>query len=1165
MGQGMSKYKLGDYTVKHWNDWDRVPRMPTLFAQAIGNYILGSLAIQASLAAAAAVGYLAIALVTSWAINALAPPMDFGAAMDRGLLTNIKGATNPQHLVYGEVRKGGTITYVESTGAANNYLHQVICLAGHEVHEIGDIYINDQVVTLDDDGYVTDARWTVVDEGVTLKKIQILKFTGADDQDIYSTITGASSPVPSYERPNWKVNGSNPTSNEDVNFKGEGIACLYVKYRWDANVFAEGIPLITAMIKGKKVYDPRTSTTSYSANAALCVRDYITQYYGLDNNGDTNDTAFSAAANTCDETVSLAGSGDENRYEINGIVSLDESPQRILSDMMTACAGTLFWGQGAWHLKVGEYNSAVKTFTLDDLRSPINLETKHSRRDNFNIVRGTFVDANQDYIASDYPEIRSTTFISNDNGVENAIDLKLPFTTSSSMAQRLAKMTLFRAREQMTFTADFGLEAFEVECGDIIALTIDRYGWTAKEFEVVGWKFKNDGDAGDLRVALTLRETSSAAFDWNAEESDITGNDSTLPDPTVSLTIATLTTSGGGRTTSDGTFINSVIVSWAAPANSFVTHYEVEWKATADSNYAATSTTGTSIELSPLVDGIEYTIRVRAVTSSGRRGPFTSATFTGGGDTTAPAKPTNISATGGYKYIRLDWTDPADLDFNFVEIYEGDSTSATEGPELITDGDFSESSFASVDNVANWTVTKQNSSDTLFIVESASYHGSGVQRINVVDFGTTAIGSLSQNISTVSGETYTLRYTSDSSQTPSGVFVVITGSSQISSNEITATGSTEVEIEFTANSSTTEIKFDVQETDADAIFTLVSVKANDPLTKVGTSSGTSFTRTNLGLSQTKYYFLKSVDFTGNKSAFTSPVSATTAFLDNDDFENGVRQLFIDQGKDIIEPVASLAGRIGEYVNQQVFLTTTGKLYYWNGSSWSETVAGIGDVDFDDLQGTISAAQIVGRVVGADNIVANSIDAGVLAASGVITSAAMINNGVIENAKIQNLAVERAKIGNNAANEVYGFTYQNNSLANASPFTDDFDETFNQGDYTKLSFTLDFEGNSATNVDVIVQLNVTPIGSFPSNSINYKYVDIGANNFSISSRYAYNELRSEGSLAGSNWSYTLKRTFNSTYDGVTMAARFGYASSNIGLNSSSTRGWDASGIVWVRYR
>ena len=424
---------------------------------------------------------------------------------------------------------------------------------------------------------------------------------------------------------------------------------------------------------------------------------------------------------------------------------------------------------------------------------------------------------------------------------------------------------------------------------------------------------------------------------------------------------------------------------------------------------------------------------------------------------------------------------------------------------------------------------------------------------------------MSQTINTVAGETYTLRYTSDDSAPSSGVYVVITGSSQISSNEITEYGSVEVEIEFTANSSTTEIKFDVQETDADAIFTLVSVKANDPLTKVGTSSGTTFTRTNLGLSQTKYYFLKSVDFTGNKSAFTSPVSATTTFLDDDDFENGVRQLFIDQGKDIIEPVSSLSGRVGEYVNQQVFLTTTGKLYYWNGSSWSETVAGVGDVDFDDLQGTISAAQIVGRVVGADNIVANSIDAGVLAASGVITSAAMIDNGVIENAKIQNLAVERAKIGNNAANEVFSFYYSNNSLANASPFTDDFDEVFNQGDYSKTSFTLDFEGNSATVVDVILQLSIFPLGSFPSNSLCYKYLDIALNNYTLSSRFNYYEARSSGNLTGGSFNHVLKQSFNSSYDNYTLSARYGYTIQNVDLSTSSQRGWTASGIVWVRYR
>ena len=884
------KYKLGDLTVKNWNSWDRVPRDPI----TIGNIILAGVgASTTSLALIYVVGYVAITAVTSWALRALAPQPSFGSAGSRGLLVNSREATAPQQIVYGEMRKGGVVTFIESTGDTNQYLHQVIVLAGHEVNSIGDIYVNDEVVTLDSNGFVTDAKWD--------SKIRIKKHTGADNQSADSDLESETS----------------VTSD----FKGEGIAYIYVRMEYDQDVFAEGVPLFTAKVQGKKLYDPRTSTTVYSANAALCIRDYLVSAYGLDNSGDTNDAYFQTAANTCDEDVTLSGGGTENRYEINGVISLDQTPSDVLGDMMTACAGTLFWGQGEWHLKVGEYTSSIKTFTLDDLRGPITLDTKHSRRDNFNIVRGTFNDAEQGFIRADYPEIRSSSFITDDNGVESALDLALPLTTSSSMAQRLAKMTLFRGREQMTLSGDFGLEAFEVECGDIIALNMDRYGFSAKEFEVVGWKFRNDGDAGDLRVGLTLRETSSAAFSWTAEESDITGNDSTLTDPTASLNIASLTTSGGGRTTTDGTFINSVIVSWTAPTNKFITHYDVEWKAVADSNYAATTTTETSIELSPLVDGVQYIIRVRAVAVNGRRGDFVTATFTGGGDTTAPALPTAISATGGFKYITVEWTNPADSDLNFVEIYE---------------------------NTSN-----------------------------------------------------------------------------------TSTGAT----------------------------------------KVGISGGDSFTRTNLGLNLTRYYFLRSVDYSGNTSAFTSGVSATTTYLGDPDFENGVRQIFIDAGLDIIAPVSSLPVS-GDFNNQQVFLTTDSKLYYWNGSAWQATVAEVGTLDFSDLTGTlanaqiavnaidgtkitdntissteiaantinagniaanaigvselsanavtadkiaanaITAAKISAGVITGDKISANTITGGLMAASGIITSSAQINDAVVTNAKIGNLAVSTAKIGDN---------------------------------------------------------------------------------------------------------------------------------------------------------
>lgn len=147
---------------------------------------------------------------------------------------------------------------------------------------------------------------------------------------------------------------------------------------------------------------------------------------------------------------------------------------------MTCCAGTTFWGQGEWQLKVGYYTPPVKTLTLDDLRGPIQLQTRQSMGSIFNSVTGTFNDASQGYITVDYPKLVSATFLAEDNSIDSPIDLPLPFTTSAASAQRISKLTLFRGREQMTMTADFGMAGFEVQVGDIVAFTNSRYGWLAK-------------------------------------------------------------------------------------------------------------------------------------------------------------------------------------------------------------------------------------------------------------------------------------------------------------------------------------------------------------------------------------------------------------------------------------------------------------------------------------------------------------------------------------------------------------------------------------------------------------------------------------------------------------------------------------------------------------
>jgi hypothetical protein len=62
---------------------------------------------------------------------------------------------------------------------------------------------------------------------------------------------------------------------------GNNIAYLYIRMKYDQSAYPNGIPLFTAVVRGKRVFDPRSSTTAWSDNAALCIRDYLTSAYGL--------------------------------------------------------------------------------------------------------------------------------------------------------------------------------------------------------------------------------------------------------------------------------------------------------------------------------------------------------------------------------------------------------------------------------------------------------------------------------------------------------------------------------------------------------------------------------------------------------------------------------------------------------------------------------------------------------------------------------------------------------------------------------------------------------------------------------------------------------------------------------------------------------------------
>lgn len=584
---------------------------------------------------AGAIYYVGTTVLTAAALSALAPKPGAGAAS--GQLVNVRDAIGPQEYVYGQVRKGGTIVFAETTGANNKFLHLVIALAGHPVEEVGDIYINDEIVTISSN-FVTGARWD--------SKVRIKKYDGtqtAVDPDLLAETSWPATAV------------------------GTGIAYIYARLEYDQNVFSGGLPTITAVVKGKKVENTSGVAQTYpaSANAALVIRDYLKSAYGLNDTG-LNETYFATAANDCNDDIPLAAGGTQKRYTIDGVVNADQAIGDVLQNMLTACNGTLYYSGGEWRLRVGVYEPSIMSFTLDDIRSDITLPTRVSRRDNFNRVVGTFSDASGDWIEADYPPVVSAQFLAEDANIENSLDLPLTYVTNGSRAQRVAKQVLFRSREQMTFSADFSLKAMDVEVGDIVDLTITEYGWSAKEFEVVNWRMTIDAERG-AQVSMTLRETSQAAFDWDAEESALAANNTTLlpyyEAVAVGISLATEAIILSEK------LINRLDITVSSTSPEQVAFAEVEFKKSSDSTWIKVGIGELGLFNVFDLERADYDVRARSINPFGVRGAWATVSefnvdATGG----APADVDGFSFEVVGNQLNLSWEPVPDLDLSFYRV-----------------------------------------------------------------------------------------------------------------------------------------------------------------------------------------------------------------------------------------------------------------------------------------------------------------------------------------------------------------------------------------------------------------------------------------------------------------------------------------------------------------
>jgi len=531
------------------------------------------------------------------------------AEQGQNALGNSISNTNPIPVIYGERLIGGTKTFLSTSDIydhfgntlekVNGYLHMVLTVSEGEIEEFTKIYANNIEIYPNPD--------------VTFRnKVKVNTHFGTDNQiaddDLVSSFFKSA------------------TVDINNNFRGRGIAYIYVRLEHSPDVWQSGVPTITAQIKGKKVQDIRQTVSGganinrYSTNPALCIRDYLTNTtYGRGiSSSNIDDTSFIAAANYCDTSTSYtmddASTVTQKRYQMNGMVSVGETSMNILEDMLTSCRGMIVFSGGKYKLVLDKDETPALTFSEDDMLP--DFEVTLGGKDSFsNRVNTQFFNPEKDS-QLDFVYVESDSYKTADNNLLLERNIELPFTNNYVTAKDIGEQTLKQSRQNIIIRFSTFQQGLLAECGDVIYIKNTNLGWdtlnsnNGKKFRVMDMQILSNGEINIIAV-----EFDSAVYTPSTIPLEDTAPNTNLPDITFSerpsnITIVENLYFDGAK------IIPQLTLSWDAPKNP-VDRYKILYKKAPNYNYEKTATSSTRSYTLDNVGAGFYIFWVQAINQAG--------------------------------------------------------------------------------------------------------------------------------------------------------------------------------------------------------------------------------------------------------------------------------------------------------------------------------------------------------------------------------------------------------------------------------------------------------------------------------------------------------------------------------------------------------------------
>lgn len=255
----------------------------------------------------------------------------------------------------------------------------------------------------------------------------------------------------------------------------------YPKLAWldmHFNTSAElnGNPSVSAIVRGKKVFDLRTGKTVYSTNPALCLRDFmLSKRYGMGKwvtADDLDEDSWKEAADYCDEIIEFHNADNvvvkAKRYELNMIIDQSNSAINWLQEILANFCGYLTISHGKFKLKIEKKEPVSYRFTDSNCSDLSVTPLKLSETPNKYSVK--IIDPRNNWqsiacLCEDFSDQK-------ERGKIVTKEVQLNGVTSQNQALRLARFYRdynLACPLQISFTT--GYQAMHLEPGDVVTVS----------------------------------------------------------------------------------------------------------------------------------------------------------------------------------------------------------------------------------------------------------------------------------------------------------------------------------------------------------------------------------------------------------------------------------------------------------------------------------------------------------------------------------------------------------------------------------------------------------------------------------------------------------------------------------------------------------------------